>query len=160
MTTSADRTRARPRHPAHWLAFGFGAGLSPYAPGTVGTAVAVPLYLALQYLTPISYFAVVLGLFLLGVWACGKTAHDLGDKDPAGVVWDEVVGYLVAMFMAPPGWAFIAVGFVLFRVFDIFKPYPIYQLQSAPGGWGVILDDVLAGIYTALVLHGIAWLTI
>lgn len=159
MTISAEGSPRRPRHLAHWIALGFGAGLAPVAPGTVGTLAAIPLYLLLEPLPAIAYAALVSVLFLLGVWACGKTARDFNDPDPSAVVWDEVVGFLITMFMAPAGWVYVVIGFVLFRVFDILKPFPINALQSAPGGWGILLDDVLAGVYAALLLRGIAWLT-
>ena len=149
------------RRPHHWLAFGFGAGLVPRVPGTAGTLLAVPLYLLLRPLPLIGYFAVVTGLGAVGVWACGKTAAELGQDDPRPIVWDEVVGYLVTMVAAPAGWLWVVVGFLLFRLFDILKPWPIRELERRlKGGLGIVLDDVLAGIMALVVMRVIAgWLT-
>ncbi len=152
------------RHPAairrlaHFAATGFGVGRVPVAPGTFGTLLAVPLYLTVQSWPPAAYAALVAALFAAGVWLCQVAAQDLGQPDPSAVVWDEVVGYLVAMFQAPSGWPWIVGGFLLFRLFDIWKPFPIRRLERRlPGGWGVMLDDVLAGVYAGLVLHAAAW---
>ena len=118
------------RRPHHWLAFGFGAGLSPWAPGTVATAVAaVPLYLLMRPLSVQWYLGVLLLLTVVGVWACGKTDRDLDVHDSSAIVWDEVLGYLLAMAAAPSGWGWVILGFVLFRLFDIFKPWPIRVLD-------------------------------
>lgn len=102
------------RRPHQWLAFGFGAGLSPWAPGTVGTLVAIPPYLVLQALPPLGYLLVLALMFLVGLWACDKTARELGASDPGAIVWDEILGYLVTMALAPPGWTWIFLGFILF----------------------------------------------
>lgn len=145
------------RRPHHWLAYGFGAGLSPRAPGTVGTIAAVPFYLLLRPLPLSWYIALVAGLTLIGIWACGKTAREMNAHDPAAIVWDEVVGFLLAMTAAPPGWPWILAGFVLFRFFDILKPWPIRELdQRVRGGLGVILDDLLAGVMTWVLLQAAA----
>lgn len=142
------------RNPIHLLAFGFGAGTVPGAPGTAGTVVAVPLYLFLGHVTPVMYMLIVVAMFVLGVWLCGRTSQDLGIEDHPGIVWDEIVGFLVAMFMAPSGWLWIVTGFGLFRLFDIVKPFPIRQLEKKlPGGMGIMLDDVLAGVYAAVILQ-------
>jgi phosphatidylglycerophosphatase A len=146
---------------AHFLAFGFGAGKAPVAPGTFGTLVAIPLYLLLMHLPWPLYAAIVLGMFALGVWLCQVTERDLGVHDHPGIVWDEIVGYLITMFMAPAGWVWIAAGFVLFRLFDIWKPFPIRQLERRiRGGFGNMLDDALAGFYALAVLQGLVYLTI
>jgi phosphatidylglycerophosphatase A len=135
------------RRPHHWLAYGFGSGLSPWAPGTAGTLAAVPLYVLLQPLPLTWYFGLLLVFFLLGIWACGKTARELNAHDPSALVWDELLGYLVTMAAAPPGWIWILVGFVLFRFFDILKPWPIRELdRRVKGGLGVMLDDAVAGL--------------
>ncbi len=142
------------RRPHHWLAYGLGAGLSPRAPGTLGTIVAVPLYLLLRPLPLGWYLAVLAALILVGIWACGKTARELNAHDPSAIVWDEVVGFLLAMTAAPPGWLWILAGFGLFRFFDILKPWPIRELdQKVQGGLGVILDDLLAGVMTWVMLQ-------
>jgi phosphatidylglycerophosphatase A len=153
---SFDRRRAH-----HWIAYGFGAGLCRWAPGTLGTLVAVPVYLLLRPLPLPWYLGVLLACFLIGVWACGKTARELNAHDPAAIVWDEILGFLLTMTAAPPGWVWIAAGFVLFRFFDILKPWPIRELdQRVHGGLGVILDDLLAGAMAWAVLQGAAALAV
>ena len=142
------------RNPVHLLAFGFGSGVLPVAPGTFGTLVAVPLYLLLAPLPLLSYLATLLVAFVAGVWLCEKTSQDLGVHDHGGIVWDEIVGYLITMTFAPQGWVWVLAGFVLFRIFDIFKPWPIRSIdRQVQGGFGIMLDDVLAGIYALLSLH-------
>ena len=144
--------------PVLWLAFGFGSGLSPKAPGTMGTLAAIPLYLLLAKLPLMGYAFVVLVSFIVGCWLCGEAAKRLGVHDFGGIVWDEFVGYWITMFAAPAGWLWIAVGFVLFRVFDIWKPWPIRVAdQQVHGGLGIMLDDVLAGIYAGLALQALAY---
>ena len=144
------------KHPANFAAFGFGSGCSPKAPGTAGTIVAVLLYWPLQFLPVYLYALMLIVTFILGVWLCGKASKDLGVHDHGGIVWDEFVGYWITMFMAPPGWVWILLGFVLFRLFDIWKPQPIrYVDRHVHGGFGIMVDDVLAGIYALLVLQGI-----
>ena len=143
-------------NPIHLLAFGFGAGLSPKAPGTVGTAVAVLIYLALPSMSPIIYAGLILVSFIFGIWLCGKTAEDLGVHDPGGIVWDEFVGYWITMFMAPSGLFWVLLGFGLFRLLDIFKPWPIkWADKELAGGLGIMLDDVLAGIMAALCMQAV-----
>ena len=98
-------------------------------------------------------------MFSIGVWFFHVTERDLGVHDYPGIVWDEIVGYLITMFMAPAGWQWIVLGFVLFRLFDIWKPFPIRALERRiQGGFGNMFDDALAGIYSLLVLQGFAWL--
>lgn len=144
------------RNPVHLMAFGFGAGVAPKAPGTAGTVVAMLIYLLLPAMPPLIYAILVLLSFLLGVWLCGKTAADLGVHDHAGIVWDEFVGYWITMFMAPDGFIWAAVGFILFRLLDIFKPWPIkWADKELKGGLGIMLDDVLAGIMAALCMQAI-----
>jgi phosphatidylglycerophosphatase A len=145
---------------AHFLAFGFGAGRAPVAPGTFGTLVGIIVYLLLQPLSALVYVVTVLALFALGVWLCQVTEQDLKVHDHPGIVWDEIVGYLITMFMAPAGWAWIVIGFFLFRLFDIWKPFPIRQLEHRiQGGFGNMLDDALAGLYSLAALQGIVYLT-
>jgi phosphatidylglycerophosphatase A len=137
----------------HWIAFGLGAGLTPKAPGTFGTLAAVPLYWLLSPLSLGTYLLVLAALFGLGVWACGRTARDLGGQDPGAIVWDEVVGYLAAMTAAPAGWHWVLAGFILFRLFDIWKPWPIRWLdRHVKGGLGIMLDDLAAGALTWVIL--------
>ncbi|GMR07686.1 MAG: phosphatidylglycerophosphatase A [Gammaproteobacteria bacterium] len=142
------------RNPLHFIAFGFGSGALPYAPGTAGTLVAIPIYLLLAPLSIMAYALVTVAMFVAGVWICDRTSKDIGVHDHSGIVWDEIVGYLVTMFMAPAGWAWWVAGFVLFRLFDILKPFPIAALdRRVRGGLGIMVDDVLAAIYAALLLQ-------
>lgn len=144
------------RQPVHWLAFGFGSGLSPKAPGTAGTLVAIPLYLLLAELSLIPYVIMLLVSFAVGVYLCGKTADDLGVHDHPGIVWDEFVGYWITMLLAPAGWSWVIIGFILFRIFDVLKPWPIRWLDKhVHGGLGIMIDDVLAGVFAWLVLQGL-----
>lgn len=148
------------RKPVHFLAFGFGIGRLPKAPGTFGTLVGIPVYLLLQPLSPLLYGSVVLALFVFGVWLCQETERDLGVHDHPGIVWDEIVGYQITMFMAPAGWIWIFAGFILFRIFDIWKPFPIRQIERRiQGGLGNMLDDALAGLYSLAALQGMVYLT-
>ena len=143
----------------HWLAYGAGSGLSPWAPGTAGTLAAIPLYLLVAPLSLSAYLVVLVVFFAVGVWACDKTARELGTDDPAPVVWDEVVGLLVTMVAAPAGWLWLVVGFLLFRLFDILKPWPIRVLdRDLRGGLGIMLDDVAAGLMAWAVLQALHWL--
>lgn len=142
------------RDPGHFLALGFGSGLAPRAPGTFGTLAAIPVYLLCAQLALPAYLLVVAGLFLLGVYLCGRTARSLGVHDHPGIVWDEVVGFLLTMAFAPPGWVWIVAGFLCFRLFDILKPWPIRVLdRRVHGGLGIMLDDVLAGLAAAASLE-------
>lgn len=143
-------------NPIHLLAFGFGAGLSPKAPGTMGTIVAVLIYLLLPSMPPIIYAGLILLSFVFGIWICGKTTEDLGVHDHGGIVWDEFVGYWITMFMAPNGLFWVLLGFVMFRLLDIFKPWPIkWADKELSGGLGIMLDDVLAGIMAALCMQAL-----
>lgn len=147
------------RDPVHFLAFGFGSGLSPLAPGTAGTAVAVVLYLLLPDMAWPLYLLFILCTFILGVWLCDRSSKTLGEHDPGGIVWDEFVGYWITMFMAPPGWLWVFVGFGLFRLFDVLKPWPVKWADSqVKGGLGIMLDDVIAGIMAALCIQAIVLL--
>lgn len=146
------------RNPVHFLAFGFGSGAAPKAPGTAGTVIAVIIYIALPTMSLLIYSVFLLVTLTLGIWFCGKTSSDLGVHDHGGIVWDEFVGYWITMFMAPAGWFWIVLGFLLFRAFDIAKPWPIKWVdEKVEGGLGIMLDDVLAGIMAALCLQGIAF---
>lgn len=145
------------RHPAHFIAFGFGSGLAPRAPGTFGTLAAVPCYLALSHL-PLSYYLLMLIVaFGAGIWLCERTANAMGVHDHGGIVWDEFVGFWLTMLVAPPGWLWIVVGFVLFRLFDVLKPFPINWLdRRVQGGLGIMLDDAVAGSLAWLCLQLLA----
>ena len=143
-----------PRSALHWLAFGAGAGLAPRAPGTAGTAAAIPIYLVVAA-QPIAAYVVVTALVIAaGVWACGRTARDLGVHDHPGIVLDEIAGFLVTMTALPLDWRWIAAGFVAFRLLDIVKPWPISLAdRRIGGGLGIMLDDVIAGAIACAALH-------
>jgi phosphatidylglycerophosphatase A len=136
-------------NPIHLLSLGFGSGLSPYAPGTMGTLVAIPLYLLLSQLELLTYLIVVVAGFLIGIYLCDKTSKALGVHDHSGIVWDEFIGYWITMIAIPAvTWQWILAGFVLFRFFDIAKPWPVKVADKrVPGGFGIMLDDLLAGLY-------------
>jgi phosphatidylglycerophosphatase A len=154
MTLPGKVSPRRLRHPLGFLGFGFGSGLAPVAPGTAGTLAAVPLYLLLRDLPLAGYLAVVALLFLVGLPVCAHAARRLGVHDHPAIVWDEIVGYLVTMIAAPPGLVWIVAGFVLFRFFDILKPWPIRWCdRRVPGGFGIMLDDLLAGLFSACLLQ-------
>ncbi len=139
--------------PVLFLAFGFGSGLAGRAPGTFGTLAALPLYWLLIQGSTWFYIGVTLLVCLAGIGICGSAAKRLGVHDHPGIVWDEIAGYLITMIWAPFSWQAVITGFLLFRLFDILKPWPISYIDSAvEGGWGIMLDDVLAGLGAAAVL--------
>lgn len=144
------------RHPAGWIACGFGSGLSPVAPGTAGSLAALLPWLALRELPWVYLVLALASAFALGVWVCQWAVNALRIKDPANVVWDEFVGQWIALLpllWLPRGWAWIFAGFILFRIFDICKPWPVsWADRQVAGGLGIMLDDVIAGIYAAIVL--------
>lgn len=142
------------RHPAHFIAFGGGVGLSRVAPGTLGTLLALPLFNWLQpQLDAWTFLVVMVALFWLGVWACNVTGRALGAADHGGMVWDEVVAFLLVLFFVPVHGYWQAFAFLVFRLFDIFKPPPIrYYDRVLKNGFGVMWDDLLAAGYTLLVL--------
>ena len=132
-------------NPVHFL--GFGSGLAPKAPGTFGTLAAVPLFLLLAPLSSPLYLLLLIVMSVAGIYICGKAAEDAGVPDHGAIVWDEFVGFLITMFLIPISWQSILVGFLLFRLFDIFKPWPISYLdKNCHGGLGIMLDDIVAGI--------------
>jgi len=146
-------------NPLHFLAFGFGSGLMPKAPGTWGTLAAIPLYLLIQDWALIHYVPLVILLAVLGFWICDVAAVDLKVHDHPGIVWDEIVGYLITMIAAPSGWLWIVIGFILFRIFDILKPWPIRWVdKKVKGGFGIMLDDILAGVMALFCLQCLALL--
>lgn len=158
---SRNRLGARVwKSPILLAATGFGAGLVPVAPGTAGTLVAVPIYLFIAALQPAAYMAVVIALFVLGVAMCRYAEKKFAIYDHPAVVCDEIVGYLITMFLVPVYWLWVVLGFALFRLFDIWKPFPIRQLEHrVRGGFGTMLDDIVAGVYAGLILHGIVLLS-
>ncbi len=141
------------RNPWQVLAFGFGAGLAPRAPGTFGTLVAIPIHLLIAPAPLAVQGLVVAALAVAGIPICARAAAELGVEDHPGIVWDEIVGFLLTMLAAPAGWAWLAAGFVAFRFFDIVKPWPIDLVdRTVHGGLGVMLDDLIAGLYAAAAL--------
>lgn len=141
------------KRPAHAIAFGFGAGLAPVAPGTFGTLLAWPVGWMLGGAHPALFLAMVTGLFFLGIWACGVTGRDLGVHDHGAMVWDEFVAFLLVLAIVPRELAWQAAAFVLFRAFDIIKPPPIRWVERRyTGGFGVMFDDLLAAGYALLAL--------
>lgn len=143
------------------IATWFGCGLVPKAPGTMGSLGAIPLYLLVaRQGQPWVAVATVL-VTAVGVWAASVVARELGKKDPQIVVVDEVAGLLVTMLpMREVSWLAVVLGFALFRLFDVFKPWPIRKLEQLPGGWGIVLDDIAAGIFGAAVMAGLRFVRV
>jgi len=156
VSLSLEQRHALLAHPAGWLACGFGSGLSPLAPGTAGSLAALLPWLALRELPWPYYLAVLAFAFALGMWACDWAVRVLKIADPGAVVWDEFVGQwlaLVPLLFLPRSWWWILCGFILFRIFDIVKPWPVsWADRRVSGGFGVMLDDAIAGAYAALAL--------
>ena len=142
------------KNPLVFLALGFGSGLAPRAPGTAGTLVALPLYYFMAQLPLLHYLMITAVLFIIGVWLCGYTASKLGVHDHPGIVFDEIVGYLITMIAVPFSWPMLLAGFVLFRFFDAVKPWPISWCdKNLHGGFGIMFDDVLAGLASLILLQ-------
>jgi phosphatidylglycerophosphatase A len=158
MKLDAAQRRAIFSHPAGWIASGFGSGLSPLASGTVGSAVALIPWIALRELDWPLYLIAIAIAFAIGVWASDIVIRKLAVEDPGVIVWDEFVGQWIALLplvVAPRGWIWIAAGFVLFRIFDVVKPWPAsWADRSIKGGFGAMLDDVIAGAYAGVVMAG------
>ncbi len=145
--------------PSHFIAFGFGSGALPFAPGTFGTLVAIPFYLAIRSLPLALYIGLVILIMIGSMWLCEKVSREINVDDHQGMCLDEIVGYLVTMTAAPHGLIWIVMGFIFFRIFDIWKPWPVnYIDQHIHGGFGMILDDVMAGIYSILILKLLSWI--
>jgi len=135
-------------HPAHFLALGFGSGLGQKAPGTCGTLVAIPLFMLLMLAPELAHYLVITALFFIGIPLCGITGRNLGVYDHGSIVWDEIVAMLLVLEFTPHGWVWWLAAFVLFRLFDIWKPFPIRQFDARlKGGFGVMFDDLLAALY-------------
>jgi phosphatidylglycerophosphatase A len=144
------------RRPVHLLAFGFGAGLMPRAPGTFGTLIAVPIVMGVMQFGWTAHLIFAIAACVVGIYICGDSARRLGVHDHPGIVWDEICGYTVTMLATPPTWYWLLAGFVLFRFFDILKPWPIREADhSLPGGLGIMLDDVMAGLFAAAILFAV-----
>ncbi len=146
------------KNPLHFLSLGFGSGLLPKAPGTYGTVAAIPLYL-LCFDQPLwIYLVITLIITVAGIYTSAYTSKSLGVHDHSGIVIDEIAGFFITMIAIPFSWINVLLGFILFRIFDILKPWPIGWLdKKLHGGTGIMLDDVLAGIYAALCLHLIVY---
>ena len=142
------------KSPIQFLAFGFGSGLAPKAPGTFGTLAAVPIYWFIADWPALWYAGFILATALVGIWICGAVSKQLGVHDHGGIVWDEFVGYWITMWAVPVDWVWIIAGFLVFRVFDIVKPWPIRWLdKQVKGGFGIMVDDILAGVMACITLH-------
>ncbi len=141
-------------HPAHFIAFGGGVGLVPWAPGTFGTLLGFPVFwLFARYLDPLGFAAACVVLFLVGVWSCGVTGRHIGVPDHHGMIWDETTAFVLVLWFVPAAAPWQASAFLLFRLFDIAKPPPIRHYdRTLSGGFGVMFDDLLAAFYTLLVL--------
>jgi phosphatidylglycerophosphatase A len=141
------------RHPAHFIALGAGAGLAPAAPGTFGTLAAIPLALVLRaFFGDAEFVAAIAVLFGVGAWASQVAGRNLGESDHGAIVVDEIAAFLLVLFFVGADWVHVAFAFLLFRLFDIWKPPPIRQLDAAiKNGVGVMLDDLLAAVYTLVV---------
>ena len=147
-------------HPLGWIASGFGVGLAPFAAGTIGSAAALlPWFFWLRPQSPVIYLGVVAIAFVIGVIAAQWVIDKTRIEDPSVVVWDEFIGQWLALFLAPAGWLWMLGGFALFRLFDIWKPWPVsWADQKLHGGFGAMFDDALAGLYALLVLQAIHYL--
>ena len=162
MKLDSAQRRAVLGHPAGWIASGFGSGLSPFAPGTAGSAAALVPWFFMRELSLAIVVLLIVMAFAIGVWASNVVIGRLHISDPGVIVWDEFVGQwitLLPLLVFPAGWPWIAAGFFLFRLFDVWKPWPCsWADRNVKGGFGVMLDDVLAGIYAALVLGLAVWM--
>jgi len=142
------------RHFILLLATGLGVGYSPRAPGTLGTLVAIPVYYFLSNVPSPLYEITLIGFVFLSVWVSGNAEIFFGKKDDQRIVIDEIMGFLITMLWVPKTIRFVIIGFFLFRFFDILKPFPIRRLEKGfKGGFGVVLDDVVAGVYANIVLR-------
>lgn len=142
------------RDPVVCIALGMGSGLSPSAPGTAGTLASIPLFLLIQDLSLTLYATITLVIMISGIWICSYTSRKLGVHDHPAIVIDEVAGFLITMFAVPDGWQWVFAGFILFRFFDVVKPWPISWIdKNIHGGFGIMIDDVVAGLVSMLLLQ-------
>lgn len=161
MTTLRPDLKFLFAHPAHLIAFGFGTGLAPRAPGTVGTLLGLPLFWLVVAVAPDlpNRIALLIAAFLVGIWACGRTGRALGVADHGGMVWDEIAAFALVLLFTPAGWLWTGLAFALFRLFDILKPWPIRLADTRlKGGFGVMFDDLLAALHAIAVIKGLQWL--
>lgn len=147
-------------HPAHFFALGFGSGLAHKAPGTFGTLLGLPLFYLIARYDLVIQLLVIAALFIIGIYFCNRTGKALGVSDHGGIVWDEIVAMMLVLTITPNKWHWWLVAFLLFRLFDIWKPFPIRQCDAKiKGGFGVMFDDLLAAIYAMISLKALIWLT-
>ncbi|MBA3660133.1 MAG: phosphatidylglycerophosphatase A [Gammaproteobacteria bacterium] len=148
------------QNPLYFLAFGLGSGAMPIAPGTFGTLMSIPFYLLLRPMPLLTYAIFLVGFIVISSLICSKVSREIKVDDHQGMCIDEFAGFFVTMFNAPWGWQWVVLGFILFRIFDIVKPWPIYIVdRKMHSGFGMILDDVLAGVYSCIVIQILAKLT-
>ncbi|MDI1310051.1 MAG: phosphatidylglycerophosphatase A [Methylotenera sp.] len=146
------------QHPAHFFGLGFGSGLVPKAPGTLGTIVGLPLYFIIAPFSLVLQLSIISVLFLIGIYFCDVTGKALGVSDHGGIVWDEIVAMMLVLAFTPNQWQWWLVAFLLFRLFDIWKPFPIRQFDAKlKNGFGVMFDDLLAAVYAIISLQGLLW---
>lgn len=159
MTRTPD-LRFLTEHPAHFLALGFGSGLAPKAPGTFGTIVGLPLFYLIAHYSLNLQLVIITLLFIIGIYLCDVTGKNLGVADHGSIVWDEIAAMMLVLTIAPSHWLWWGVAFVLFRLFDIWKPFPIGLCDAKlKGGFGVMFDDLLAAVYAMISLKGLLWIT-
>ncbi|OCG10614.1 phosphatidylglycerophosphatase A [Gilliamella apicola] len=147
-------------NPIHLLAVGLGSGMSPIMPGTMGSAMAIPLWLLFNGLQPYLYWILIVVAFIFGCFLCQKTSDDTHTHDSGHIVWDEFVGMWITLFFIPQiSVLWVAIAFVAFRVFDMAKPWPIRWFDKrVPGGFGIMVDDVIAAIFSSITVYVIALL--
>ena len=146
------------RRVAVWIATSAGIGYAPVAPGTAGSLLALAIYYLTRHWTLPEQAALAAGVTVIGIWAAHQAIHHFGKSDPGPVVVDEVAGQLITLLGTQAGLKGVIAGFILFRAFDIFKPWPVNRLESLPGGTGIMADDIMAGAYACAILHGVLWL--
>ncbi len=157
LNTQLGKNKLTPKQilsdPILFLAFGFGSGLAKKAPGTMGTLAAIPVYWLFAQTNLYVYSLLTLIVTVAGIWICDSAAKKLDEHDFGGIVWDEIAGYLITMWLVPFSWQAMVLGFILFRFFDILKPWPIQWVdRQVHGGLGIMLDDVLAGVFAGGLL--------
>ena len=146
-------------HPAHFLALGFGSGLPPKAPGTFGTIAGLPLFYLIAGYSLNVQLAIIAGLFIIGIYFCEVAGKALGVSDHGSIVWDEIVAMMLVLTITPNQGQWWLIAFGLFRLFDIWKPFPIRQCDAKlKGGFGVMFDDTLAAVYAMISLKGLLWI--
>jgi phosphatidylglycerophosphatase A len=148
------RAKVSLKNPWHFAAFGFGAGLIPFMPGTFGSLVAIPLLIAMSYLNDYWFISITVLSFILGIKICQKASDAMGMHDHGSIVWDEIAGMFVTFLFIPISITTLVAGFLLFRLFDILKPWPIRVFdKNVHGGFGIMIDDIVAGAMACICLH-------